>query len=112
MKLTINVILRIIATFIASALAVIGAGALGGVDVWTAAFIGGILAVAKVIERLSVAFLEDGRLTRAEINAAFAQVVTLKKTDEEKAQDAKEIAEMEAKEAANAKKRRSTSDAD
>jgi hypothetical protein len=111
MKLTINVLLRIVATFIASALAVIGAGAIGGIDVWTAALMGGILAVAKVVERLSVAFLEDGKLTKAEINAAFAQVVTLKKTDEEKAADAAEVAEMEAKEAANARKRKTASNA-
>lgn len=108
MKLTLNVFLRIIATFVGSALAVIGAGAIGGVDVWTSAALGGILAVAKVIERLSVAFLEDGRLTRAEINAAFAQVVTIKKSEEEKLQDAQEVAEAEAKEAAKARKRKAS----
>jgi len=77
-KLAGNVFLRIIATFVASALAVIGAGSLGGVPAATAAFIGGILAVAKVIERLSLAFLEDGKLSNNEINAAFQQSVQLK----------------------------------
>lgn len=108
MKLTLNVLLRIVATFVGNALSVIGAGAIGGIDIWTSAALGGILAVAKVIERLSVAFLEDGRLTRAEINAAFAQVVTIKKSEEEKAQDAAEVAEAEAKEAAAARKRKAT----
>jgi hypothetical protein len=42
---------------------------------------GGILAVAKVIERLAVAFLEDGKLTKAEINAAFAPAMSLKGVD-------------------------------
>jgi hypothetical protein len=78
MKLTVNVILRIVATFVASALAVIGAGAIGGVPVWVAATMGGILAVAKVVERLSIAFLEDGKLTEREINRAFQQAVKLR----------------------------------
>jgi len=83
MKLAGNVILRIIATFIASALGVIGAGSLIGVDVWLAAAMGGILAVAKVIELLALAFLEDGKLTTDEINAAFRQTVALKGVDTE-----------------------------
>jgi hypothetical protein len=78
MKLTVNVFLRIIATFVASALAVIGAGAIGGVPVYVAATMGGILAVAKVVERLSIAFLEDGKLTEREINLAFQQAVKLR----------------------------------
>ena len=71
------------ATFVASALGVIGAGSLGGVAPATAAFVGGILAVAKVIEKLSLAFLEDGKLSNAEINAAFQQSVQLKNVKEE-----------------------------
>jgi hypothetical protein len=83
MKLFGNVILRIIATFVASALGVIGAGAIGGVPIWAAALMGGILAVAKVIELLALAFLEDGKLTLSEINAAFRQTVALKGVEEE-----------------------------
>lgn len=83
MKLTFNVFLRIVATFVASALGVIGAGSIMGVEIITAAAMGGILAVFKVIELLSLAFLEDGKLTRAEIDAAFRQTVKLKGTDEE-----------------------------
>jgi hypothetical protein len=81
MSTAFNVFLRIIATFIASALGVIGAGAVMGVDLWLAMAMGGILAVAKVIERLSIAFLEDGKLTKAEINAAFAPAMALKGVD-------------------------------
>lgn len=84
MKLAGNVLLRILATFVASALGVIGAGSLIGVDVWLAAAMGGILAVAKVIELLALAFLEDGKLTVSEINAAFRQTVALKNVEEEK----------------------------
>jgi hypothetical protein len=80
MKLTGNVLLRILATFVASVLGTIGAGAIVGANPYISACIGGLLAVAKVIERLSIAFLEDGKLDLDEINAAFAQAVVLKDT--------------------------------
>jgi hypothetical protein len=83
MKLFGNVMLRILATFVASALGVIGAGSIMGIDLWIAAAMGGILAVAKVIELLALAFLEDGKLTINEINAAFRQTVALKNVEEE-----------------------------
>jgi hypothetical protein len=83
MSLTFNVILRIVATFVASALGVIGAGSIMGVDILIAAAMGGILAVFKVIELLALAFLEDGKLTLDEINAAFRQTVALKGVDSE-----------------------------
>jgi hypothetical protein len=88
MKLFGNVILRVIATFVASALGVIGAGSVAGsvsgvnIPIWFSAIMGGIMAVAKVVELLSLAFLEDGKLTRDEINAAFRQTTKLKDTDE------------------------------
>jgi hypothetical protein len=78
MRLFGNVIMRIVATFVASVLGTIGAGAIVGANPYISACIGGLLAVAKVIERLSIAFLEDGKLTLDEINASFAQAVTLK----------------------------------
>ena len=84
MKLFTNVLLRIFATFVASALGVIGAGSIMGVDIFIAAAMGGILAVFKVIELLALAFLEDGKLTMNEINAAFRQTVALKGVEEEK----------------------------
>lgn len=83
MKLFGNVVLRIVATFVASVLGTIGAGALVGANPYISACIGGLLAVAKVIERLSIAFLEDGKLTVDEINASFAQAVVLKATKNE-----------------------------
>lgn len=83
MKLFGNVLLRIFATFVASALGVIGAGSIMGVDIFIAAAMGGILAVFKVIELLALAFLEDGKLTLAEINAAFRQTIALKDVQEE-----------------------------
>jgi hypothetical protein len=83
MKLFGNVMLRIFATFVASALGVIGAGSIMGVDLWIAMAMGGILAVFKVIELLALAFLEDGKLTLDEINAAFRQTVALKGVENE-----------------------------
>jgi hypothetical protein len=82
-RLTFDVFWRIVATFIASALAVIGAGSIIGIDVWLSAALGGLLAVAKVVEKLALAFLEDGKITRSEVNMIFSQVVRLKEAGEE-----------------------------
>jgi poly-gamma-glutamate capsule biosynthesis protein CapA/YwtB (metallophosphatase superfamily) len=79
-KLFGNVLMRIVATFSAAVLGTIGAGAIVGANPYLSACIGGLLAVAKVVERLSIAFLEDGKLDADEINAAFAQAVVLKDT--------------------------------
>lgn len=67
-----NIIARILATFVATALSVIGSGAVIGVPTWQAAVMAGIAGVATVIERLARGFLDDGHLSKAEINAAFA----------------------------------------
>jgi hypothetical protein len=69
-----NVIWRILAVFAASGLSVLGAGAVVGVQLLDAVFMAGILGVATVVEKLARAFLEDGKLTLDEINAAFAKV--------------------------------------
>jgi hypothetical protein len=66
-----NILLRILATFAASGLSVVGAGAIAGVPLWKAAMMAGIGGVAVVIEGLSRAFLDDGRLTNSEINDVF-----------------------------------------
>ena len=69
-----NVFWRILAVFAASGLTVLGAGAVVGVDLWSAVFMAGILGVASVVERLARAFLDDGKLTLDEINQAFSKV--------------------------------------
>lgn len=78
-----NIILRMLATFAASGLGVVGAGTIAGVPVWKAIFMAGIAGVATVIEGLSRAFLNDGKLDEDEINSVFAKV-------DKKAQTAKE----------------------
>ena len=69
-----NIVMRIVATFAASGLGVIGAGAIAGVPLWKACFMAGIAGVAVVVEGLSRSFLDDGKLSVAEINAVFAKV--------------------------------------
>ena len=73
-NMLLNVILRILATFAASGLGVIGAGAIAGVPLWKACFMAGIAGVAFVVEGLSRSFLDDGKLTLAEINDVFNKV--------------------------------------
>lgn len=74
MKTLINIVLRIIATFAASGLSVIGAGAIAGVPLWKACFMAGMAGVATVVEGLSRAFLDDGKLSSAEVNQVFNKV--------------------------------------
>ena len=69
-----NVLMRIVAVFAASGLSVLGAGAVVGIDTIQAVMLAGLLGVATVVERLARAFLDDGRLTIAEINDAFKTV--------------------------------------
>jgi hypothetical protein len=74
MKQLNNIIMRIVATFAASGLGVIGAGAIAGVDIWKACFMAGMAGVATVVEGLSRAFLDDGKLSTAEVNQVFTKV--------------------------------------
>lgn len=69
-----NILMRIVATFAASGLGVIGAGTIAGVPLIKAVFMAGIAGVATVIEGLSRAFLDDGKLSLKEINEVFNQV--------------------------------------
>jgi len=69
-----NILARIIAVFAASGLSVIGAGAVVGISTAKAVVLAGTLGVATVVERLARGFLDDGKLTISEINAAFAKV--------------------------------------
>lgn len=84
-----NILLRILATFAASGLGVIGAGAIAGVPLWQACFMAGIAGVAFVVEGLSRAFLNDGKLTLDEINAVFNKV------DGKDANESEEVSESE-----------------
>ena len=69
-----NIVMRIVAVFAASGLSVIGAGAVVGIETYKAVILAGTLWVATVVEKLARGFLDDGKLTVTEINAAFSAV--------------------------------------
>jgi hypothetical protein len=69
-----QILLRIVATFAATGLSVVGAGAIAGVPLWKAVMMAGIGGVSFVIEGLSRAYMDDGKLTVAEINQVFSKV--------------------------------------
>jgi energy-converting hydrogenase Eha subunit H len=62
---------RMLALFLVTALATVGAGAAIGIDVWQAALLAGIMGIANVIEDLARGYLNDGVLTDEEIDQAF-----------------------------------------
>jgi hypothetical protein len=80
-----NILMRIVAVFAANALAVIGAGAIAGISVAKAMTVAGLSAVAVVVEKLARAFMDDGKLTRDEINAAFSTTDKNAKTVQDEA---------------------------
>lgn len=80
MKMFGNILLRIVATFAASGLGVIGAGSIAGISVAKAVTVAGLTAVATVIEKLARGFMNDGKLSLDEINSAFAAVDVNSKT--------------------------------
>ena len=69
-----NILMRIVAVFAANGLAVIGAGAIAGISTAKAIMVAGLTAVAAVVEKLARAFMDDGKLSADEINAAFSTV--------------------------------------
>ena len=68
-----DILFRILAVFILDALGTIGGASIFGIDTITAASVAGILAVSIVFQDLARAFLKDGRLTRAEVDATFTK---------------------------------------
>jgi len=69
-----TILFRILATFAASGLSVVGAGAIAGVELWKAVMMAGISGVAFVVEGLARAYMDDGILTKEEIDAVFNKV--------------------------------------
>lgn len=72
MNQLVQIIKRMVATFVATAIGVVGSGAIVGVDVAKAALMAGVGACAVVLERLSRSYLDDGELSAQEINEAFS----------------------------------------
>lgn len=69
---TISIIGRMVALFLVSALTTVGAGAIIGIDTVQTAILAGVMGVANVVEDLSRSYLNDGKLSKKEINDAFA----------------------------------------
>jgi hypothetical protein len=69
---TMSVIGRMVALFLVSALTTVGAGAIIGIDTVQTAILAGVMGVANVVEDLSRSYLNDGKLSKKEINDAFA----------------------------------------
>lgn len=67
-------LLRILATFVATALGLVGAGAIAGVDTVKSAIVAGIAGVATVLEDLARTYMQKGKLTNKDIEAAFDKV--------------------------------------
>jgi hypothetical protein len=53
-------------------LTTVGAGAIIGIDTVQTAILAGVMGVANVVEDLSRSYLNDGKLSKKEINDAFA----------------------------------------
>jgi len=71
-KLVANTMGRIFAVFLMNAMAIIGGSSLiGGIDPVKAAFLAGVTSAATVLQKLAAAYVDDGKITAEEIDAAF-----------------------------------------
>lgn len=77
-----QILLRILAVFAAQGLSVVGAGSLVGIEVWKSIALAGGLGVAKVVEGLARAYMDDGKLDMDEINDVFNSVDKNSKKEE------------------------------
>lgn len=50
-------------------------GSIAGIELWQSAAVAAFLGVMEVIEAISRAYMIDGKLDRAEVNAAFGGVL-------------------------------------
>ena len=73
MKLAKDIVSRIVALFLSSALAIVGGASVLApeLELWKSAALSGLAAAFQVIQKLATSFYDDGKLTRDEINAAF-----------------------------------------
>lgn len=70
-KIALDIVTRSFALFLMTALPAIGAGAFAGVEPVNSALIAGALAISKVVTDLAKAYLDDGQLTKDEVDAIF-----------------------------------------
>ena len=73
MNIYANTVLRIVSVFGIQAMAIIGgASMIGDIPVYKAAMLSGVAAVAQVLQKLAIAFADDGELSKEELDAAFS----------------------------------------
>ena len=82
MKKAQEIVQRIVALFLSSALAIVGGSAIIApeLELWKSAALSGLAATFQVIQKLATSAI-DGQLTKAEIDAAFG--VKAKSSDNE-----------------------------
>ena len=82
MKMAKDILGRIVALFLSSALAIVGGASVLApeLELWKSAALSGLAAAFQVIQKLATSYYDDGKLTREEINAAF-NVQTRSKKD-------------------------------
>jgi energy-converting hydrogenase Eha subunit H len=76
---TLKIAKRMLALFLVTALATIGAGAVIGIDVVQTAILAGFMGIANVVEDLARGYLNDGSLSDDEIDAAFVDNIPAEK---------------------------------
>jgi energy-converting hydrogenase Eha subunit H len=76
---TLKIAKRMLALFLVTALATIGAGAVIGIDVLQTAILAGFMGIANVVEDLARGYLNDGSLSDDEIDAAFVDNIPAEK---------------------------------
>jgi len=81
-KMAKDILGRIVALFLSSALAIVGGASVLApeLELWKSAALSGLAAAFQVIQKLATSYYDDGKLTREEINAAF-NVQTRSKKD-------------------------------
>lgn len=77
-----DIALRVGAVFILGALGTIGAAAVLGIPPLIGAGIAGMIAAKDVLADLAKAFLDDGKITKQELNEVFSDAVKRVKKEE------------------------------
>lgn len=74
-----ELLVRLGSVFVASAIPNVVVGAVLDISAWKAILMAGGVATLNVVYKLAVAFKDDGKLTKAEVEAAFVAAEAPKK---------------------------------
>lgn len=70
-RIFITILKRITALIILKVSAVLAAGSIAGVELWQSALVASFVGVMEVLEALARAYVLDGEIDQAEVDAAF-----------------------------------------